>query len=96
MITTSKTLIITAIKSFKGNPHDSKTIEPLLNQMQKNLKHTPQEVAYDRDGKGQKQIGNIKITTPDYKPLKLDTEHQKRTKRKNSGEERRSNPLSVT
>ncbi len=27
---TSKDIIITAIKSFEGNPHDSKTLEPLL------------------------------------------------------------------
>ena len=82
LITTYKSLIITAIKSFRGNPHDSKTIEPLLNQMQSNLNHTPQEVIYDRGGKGQKQIGNTKISTPDYKPLKRDTEYERRSKRK--------------
>jgi IS5 family transposase len=82
LITTSKTLIITAIKSFEGNPHDSKTIEPLLNQMEANLNHVPQEVVYDRGGKGQKQIGDTKISTPDYKPLKRDTEYQRRSKRK--------------
>lgn len=31
LTTTFKSLIITAIKSYEGNPHDSKTIEPLLN-----------------------------------------------------------------
>lgn len=82
LITTSKTLIITAIKSFTGNPHDSKTIEPLLDQMKTNLNHTPQEVIYDRGGKGQKQIGNTKIATPDYRSLKRDTAYQKRSKRK--------------
>ena len=82
LITTSKTLIITAIKSFTGNPHDSKTIEPLLHQMQTNINHLPKEVVYDRGGKGQKQIGQTKISTPDYRPLKRDTEYQKRTKRK--------------
>lgn len=82
LITTSKTLIITAIKSFTGNPHDSKTIEPLLNQMQTNINHLPKEVVYDRGGKGQKQIGQTKISTPDYRPLKRDTEYQKRAKRK--------------
>jgi IS5 family transposase len=82
LITTSKTLIITAIKSFIGNPHDSKTIKPLLNQMQENLNYLPKEVVYDRGGKGQKQIGGTKITTPDYRPLKRDTEYQKRVKRK--------------
>ncbi len=82
LTTTSKTLIITAIKSFQGNPHDSKTIEPLLEQMQFNIDYTPQEVVYDRGGKGVKQIGDTKISTPDYKPLKQDTDFQKRSKRK--------------
>ncbi|MEP1490306.1 MAG: transposase [Algibacter sp.] len=82
LITTSKTLIITALKSFTGNLHDSKTIEPLLHQMQANINHLPKEVVYDRGGKGQKQIGQTKISTPDYRPLKRDTEYQKRIKRK--------------
>lgn len=82
IITTAKTLIVTAIKSFQGNPHDSKTIEPLLDQMESNLNYQPKEVIYDRGGKGQKQIRNIKISTPDYKPLKRDTAYQKRCKRK--------------
>tara|TARA_B100000963_G_scaffold337551_1_gene333651 strand:- start:321 stop:1655 length:1335 start_codon:yes stop_codon:yes gene_type:complete len=82
LITTSKTLIITAIKSFQGNPHDSRTIEPLLDQMQTNLRHTPEELIYDRGGKGQKQIGNTTISTPDNKPLKRDSQYQRRKKRK--------------
>ena len=82
LITTSKTLIITAIKSFNGNPHDSKTIEPLLEQMQENINFEPKEVVYDRGGKGQKQIRNTIVSTPDYKPLKRDTEYQRRSKRK--------------
>lgn len=82
LITTSKTLIITAIKSFEGNPHDSKTIEPLLNQVQANFNYQPKEVVYDRGGKGQKQIGDTKVSTPDYRPLKRDTEYQKRSKRR--------------
>jgi len=82
IITTSKRLIITAVKSFTGNPHNSKTIEPLLDQMQSNLNYVPQEVIYDRGGKGVKQIGSTRISTPDYRPLKRDTEYQKRSKRK--------------
>lgn len=80
--TTSKTLIITAIKSFDGNPHDSQTIEPLLEQMEKNLNHAPDELVYDRGGKGIKQIGKTKISTPDYRPLKRDSIYQKRVKKK--------------
>lgn len=80
LITTAKTTIITAIKSFGGNPHDSKTIEPLLNQMQDNLGYTPGEVVYDRGGKGKKQIGDTIISTPS-KPFKRDSQYQKRKKR---------------
>jgi len=38
--------------------------------MQSNINHRPKEVVYDRGGKGVKQIGDTKISTPDYKPLK--------------------------
>ena len=48
--------------------------------MQNNLGHTPMEVVYDRGGKGQKKIGNTIISTPS-KPLKRDTEYQRRKKR---------------
>ncbi|VAW13738.1 Transposase, IS4 family, partial [hydrothermal vent metagenome] len=82
LTTTAKTLIITAIKSFDGNPHDSKTIEPLLTQMQSNINYSPKEIVYDSGGKGIKQINNTKISTPDYRPLKRDTLYQKRSKRK--------------
>ena len=74
--------MITAIKSFKGNPHSSKTIGPLLKQTKVNLGEVPKELIYDRAGKGQKEIGTTKITPPDYRPLKRDTENQKKVKRK--------------
>ena len=82
LLTTSKTLIITAIKAFEGNPHDSKTIEPLLKQVTKNELTLPKEVVYDRGGRGQKLIGDTIISTPDNKPLKRDTPYQRRQKRK--------------
>jgi len=82
LIATGRELIITAIKSFKGNPHDSRTIAPLLDQMETNLGHTPKELVYDRGGKGQKRIGTTIISTPDNRPLKRDTAYQKRKKRK--------------
>lgn len=76
-----KNLLILGIKSFTGNPHDSKTIEPLLNQMEDNTDLKPQEVVYDRGGRGQKEINGVKISTPN-KPLKRDSAYQKRKKRK--------------
>jgi len=50
----------------------------LLNQVQANFDYQLKEVIYDRGGKGQKQIGTTKISTPDYRPLKRDTEYQRR------------------
>ena len=82
ILTTSKTLIITGIKAFEDNPHDSKTIAPLLDQVKSNELTIPTEVVYDRGGKGQKQIGDTIISTPDYRPLKRDSKYQKNKKRK--------------
>ncbi len=82
LLATSKTLIITAIKAFEGNPHDSRTIEPLLEQAKHNNLTVPKEVVYDRAGKGQKQIGDTIISTPDNKPLKRDTDYQRKKKRR--------------
>lgn len=82
LLTTSKTLIITAIRSFEENLHDSKTIGPLLEQTKDNLLTTAKEVIYDRGGRGQKQIQDTVISTPDNRPLKRDTNYQKRKKRK--------------
>jgi len=64
-----------------GNPHDSKTIEPLLEQMEANGRRLPEEIAYDRGGRGRKEIHGVKILTPG-KPLKTDTPYQKAKKRK--------------
>ena len=76
-----KNLIVLGVEAFQGNPHDSKTIAPLLNQMKKQLDFLPNEVIYDRGGKGVRQIGETKISTPN-KPLKRDSAYQKRVKRK--------------
>jgi IS5 family transposase len=70
-----------AIESFTGNPHDSHTIEPLLNQIEKNFQYQPQEIIYDRGGRGKSQINGVSISTPN-KPLKRDSEYIKRVKRK--------------
>lgn len=74
-------LVILSVESFQGNPHDSNTIEPLLEQMQENLNYTPQQVVYDRGGRGKSKIKGVKIVTPS-KPLKSDTPTQRRAKRK--------------
>ena len=73
-------LVILGIESFIGNPHDSHTIEPLLNQIERNFQYKPQEVVYDRGGRGRTKIKGVKISTAN-KPLKRDSEYVKRTKR---------------
>ena len=57
-------LVILGVESFEGNPHDSHTIEPLLNQLERNLNYLPQEVVYDRGGRGKKEIKGVRISTP--------------------------------
>ena len=56
--------VVLAIKSFEGNPHDSKTIEPLLEQIQSDQRPLPREVIYDRGGRGIKEALGVKVTTP--------------------------------
>ncbi|WP_379992399.1 hypothetical protein [Dyadobacter subterraneus] len=47
----------------------------------KNLQgYLPEEICYDRGGKGQTQIMGVKISTPS-KPLKRDSSYQKQKKR---------------
>lgn len=73
--------VILAIESFLGNPHDSKTIEPLINQMKNNIDYKPKEIVYDRGGRGAKEIQNVIISTP-TKPKKNQTQYQKNKLRK--------------
>jgi len=83
LITTGKKgkKIITAIKAFLDNPFDGHTIEPLLDQMNDNELKLPQELVYDRGGKGRSQIQGVKIMIPG-KAKASDTAYEKQTKRK--------------
>ena len=78
-------LVVLAIEAYKGNPHDSKTIEPLLKQTAENLEYLPEEVVYDRGSRGVAEIKigdkQVKVSIP-KKPLKRDTAYEKRKKRK--------------
>lgn len=80
MITTAKSRIVIAIKAFLGNPHNSKTIEPLLQQMKDNNQKLPKQLVYDRGGRGEKEIRGVEILTS-TKPKKSDTAQQKAKKR---------------
>ncbi len=74
-------IVITAIDAFMGNPHDSKTIEVLLEQSKRLCGFIPDEVVYDRGGRvSGGMIGQTTVSTP-KPPLKRDTVYQKRKKR---------------
>lgn len=81
LIINPKNLVILGIDAFEGNPHDSKTIEPLLNQINKNLRYQPDEVIYDRGGRGKPIINKTKISTP-KPPKKSASLYERRTARK--------------
>ena len=76
-----KSLVVLAIESFAGNPHDSNTIEPHIDQAERLLQYKPEEVIYDRGGRGKAEINGVLISTPN-KPLKRDSGYIKRSKRK--------------
>jgi IS5 family transposase len=73
--------VIVAIKGFLENPFDGHTIEPLFNQMEKNNLQLPEELVYDRGGKGKTQIKGVKILIPSP-PKARDSRYQKQLKRK--------------
>lgn len=77
----AKKLIITSVETFEENLHDSKTIEPLIEQMESNKFKKPKEIIYDRGGRGKSEIKGVKISIPS-KSLKTDSQYQKNKKRK--------------
>lgn len=83
LVTTSnkKKKIITAVKTFLDTPYDGHTIEPLLVQMEENSLELPQELVYDRGGKGKSRIKGVKISIPSP-PKNVDTPYEKQMKRK--------------
>jgi IS5 family transposase len=73
--------IITAVKAFIENPYGGHAIEPLLKQMADNGQRLPNEIIYDRGGKGKKGVMGVKILIPDI-PNKTYTQYIKKEKRK--------------
>ncbi|MCL2651927.1 MAG: IS5 family transposase [Candidatus Azobacteroides sp.] len=83
LITTGKQgrKIIIGVKAFIENLFDGHTIEPLLNQLEKNKLTLPKEIIYDRGGKGKTEIKGVKILTPG-KAKKTESNYHKQQKRK--------------
>lgn len=55
LVCTARYQIILAIKAFEGNPHDGRTIGPLLEQMKTGGMKMPKRLAYDRGGRDPKE-----------------------------------------
>ena len=81
LVVNPKSLLVLGIASSAGNPHDSKTIAPLLSQMERTLSYQPEEVIYDRGGRGISEINGVKIQTP-KRPNKTDSRYERMKKRK--------------
>jgi len=77
LIINPKNLIVLGIDAFEGNPHDSRTIEPLLEQVNRNLNYQPKEVIYDRGGRGITKINETTILTP-KPPKKSASQYERR------------------
>lgn len=70
-----KNLLILAIDAFQGNPHDTKTLEPLIEQHKRLVPNTKLEfVAYDRAVRSPMQIHGVTVSGP-TKRRKKDSEH---------------------
>ena len=72
---TSKSLIITAVRTYLGNPHDSRTIEPLVEQLDRNGFSKPKEIVYDRAARGVNQVKGVTVSVPSI-PLKRDSPYE--------------------
>ena len=81
LVVNPKSLLVLGIASSAGNPHDSKTIAPLLSQMERTLSYQPEEVIYDRGGHGISEINGVKIQPP-TRPNKTDSRYERLKKRK--------------
>lgn len=56
--------VVVNISHFLGNPHDSQTLEPVLKQMEKDLKKPFEYAIVDRGYKGNSTIGATTIVVP--------------------------------
>ena len=80
-----KTGVISSVKSFRGNPHDSKTLSASLEQSQRVREkaggNRPQTAIADRGYRGVKQVEQTQIVIPDSGQGKSKYEKEKARKR---------------
>lgn len=76
-----KTGIIVGAMAFTANVYDGHTLEDVLAQARELTGKTPKTASVDRGYKGKQTVGAAHINIP-KPPLKRDSAHQKRKKRK--------------
>jgi IS5 family transposase len=64
-----------------NNPHDGRTIEPLVEQLERNNLPLPGEIVYDCAAKGISQIKGVKVSIPG-KAMKTDSAYRRQKKLK--------------
>jgi IS5 family transposase len=77
---TKDTNLIAGVASFKGNPHDSHTLEDTLKAVERTSGQRPKEGICDRGYRGKKAVGTTKISIP--KKQKHKNSYQKQKTRK--------------
>ena len=58
------TNVVVNVSCFKGNPHDSKTLEPVLTQISEEIKKQFDWAITDRGYRGKSQINSTAVVTP--------------------------------
>lgn len=77
ILTTKTEGIIIGVKNFQGNPHDTKTLPPTLEQTKRLVGKLPEVIICDRGYRGINKIEETKIVVPDPGHGKSDYEKRK-------------------
>jgi IS5 family transposase len=78
---TKDTNLIVGVASFKGNPHDSHTLEDTLQAVERTSGRRPKEGICDRGYRGKTSVGTTKISIPKQQKHKNSYQKQKTRKK---------------
>ena len=73
--------IILGALALPGNPYDGHTVQTALKQIKRLIGKQPEILIAERDYKGQKEFGKIRLLTTSV-PLKTDSQYNQRKQRK--------------
>ncbi|WKN42927.1 IS5 family transposase [Tunicatimonas pelagia] len=78
---TKESNLIVGVASFKGNPHDSHTLEETLNAVERASGQRPKEGICDRGYRGKARVGSTQISIPKAKKHRNNYQKQKTRKK---------------